>query len=95
MKRCMYSWHFWKAAWLSTSTFADIVGEVIAHGARHGHRSRGTPRKGAGRSLAAASICSHWNLEVVEIPLQLLDRSADAGGAHDGAHALRDLQAGS
>ena len=31
-------------------------------------------------------------LEVVEIPLQLLDRAADAGGAHDGAHAVGDLQ---
>ena len=49
-------------------------------------------RKGAGRSLAAASIWSHWVLEVVEVPLQLLGGAADAGGAHDGAHAVGDLQ---
>ena len=49
-------------------------------------------RNGAARSLAAASICSHCTLQIVQVPLQLLDGAADAGGAHDGAHAVRDLQ---
>ncbi len=31
-------------------------------------------------------------LEVVEVPLQLFSGAADAGGAHDGAHAVGDLQ---
>jgi hypothetical protein len=30
--------------------------------------------------------------EVIQVPLQLLGRAADAGGAADGAHALGDLQ---
>ncbi len=31
-------------------------------------------------------------LQVVQVPLQLLDAAADACGAHDGAHAVGDLQ---
>ena len=31
-------------------------------------------------------------LEVIEVPLQLFRRAADAGRTHDGAHAVRDLQ---
>jgi hypothetical protein len=30
--------------------------------------------------------------QVVEVPLQLFGGAADAGGAHDGAHAVGDLQ---
>src|SRR6185369_12758280 len=32
------------------------------------------------------------SLEIVQIPLKLLDGAADAGRAHDGAHAVRDLE---
>src|SRR2546429_33689 len=70
---------------------ADIVGEVIAHGARHRvalaeHQERGRALLGGRRDLLPL------NLEIVEVPLQLLDRAADASGTHDGTHALGDLQ---
>src|SRR5580658_7344825 len=70
---------------------ADVVREVVAHGAGHGvalseHQERR-------RALLDGRVdLFPLHLEVIEIPLQLLDRAADAGGAHDGAHALRDLQ---
>ena len=42
--------------------------------------------------MAAASICVPLRLEVIEVPLQLFGRAADAGGADDRAHAVGDLQ---
>ena len=43
------------------------------------------------RPSAACAIGGPDLLEVVEVPLQLFGRAADAGGAHDRAHAFGNL----
>ena len=71
--------------------FAEVVAEIVAQRARDrvaflvdeiGRVAPGT-RYGD---------CIPLGTQIVQIPLQLFGRAADAGGANDGAHALRDIE---
>ena len=71
--------------------FADVLGEVVAQRARH----RVTFTVDEERSGALEHRLHDLvplDLQVVEVPLQFLDGPADAGRAHDGAHARRDRE---
>ncbi len=77
---------------LIDEAFADIIREIVAKAAGYGvafleNQERGRPAVIGGHDRVPGS------LEIVQIPLQFLGGSADAGGAHDGAHAVGDLQA--
>src|SRR4029077_3116892 len=69
----------------------DVIGKVVAHGAGDGvalaeHQKRR-------RAIAGGDVdLLPLRLEVVEVPLQLLDRTADARAAAAAAPALGDLQ---
>jgi hypothetical protein len=80
-----------KGLGLIDEALADIVGEVVAKSA--GHRVAFLKNQERRRP---AVIRGHnrvpRGLEIVQIPLQLFGASADAGRAHDGAHAVGDLQ---
>ena len=70
---------------------ADVIGEIVAHGA--GDRIALAEHQERRRAVLGGRVdLVPLGLEVIKVPLQLLDRAPDAGGAHDGAHAVRDLQ---
>ncbi len=69
----------------------DVVGEVIAH--RAGDRVAFTEhQKGCRAVFGGRGDLLPLALQVVQVPLQLLGGAADPGGAHDRAHAVRNLQ---
>ena len=66
----------------------DVVGEVVAQ--RAGHRVALAVDEERGGALEhRLHDLIPLDLEVVEVPLELLGGSAHAGGAHDGTHAGR------
>ena len=71
--------------------FADVLGEVVAQGACH-RIALAVNQEGRGARQHGADDLVPLHLEVVEVPLQFFDRPADAGGAHDGAHAIGNAQ---
>ena len=76
---------------LVNQAFADIVREIVAQAA--GDRVaflENQERRGAAVVRLDDRIPS--GLEIIEIPLQFFRRAPDAGGAHDRAHAVGDLQ---
>ena len=87
----MYSCAFWKAAVIIDQHLADIVGEVVAHRARD-RVALAEDQERRGTVLGRGGDLIPLRLEIVEIPLQLLGGAADAGRAHDGAHAVGNLQ---
>ena len=75
MNRCMYSCAFWNAALVVDQHFADIVREVVAHGAGDSvalaeDQKRGRAVVGGGFDLFPL------RLQVIEVPLQLLGGAA-------------------
>ena len=70
--------------------FADIVAQVVAQGANDdvGFLIDQEGRLALGRGVADRLP---YVGQVVEIPLEFLGTAADAGGAHDHAHAVGDL----
>ena len=72
---------------------ADVGGEVVADGADHQARlliDQERRRRAVGGALDGAPQLQ----QVVEVPLQLFERAADARGAGDDAHARGDLELG-
>ncbi len=72
---------------------ADVGGEVIADGANDQARflvNQERTRRAVGGALDGAPQLQ----QVVEVPLQLFERPADACGARDHTHAGRDLELG-
>ncbi len=77
---------------LIDQALADIVGEVVAQAARH--RIAFLKNQERRRSAVIGGDDGvPGGLEVVQIPLQFFGGAADAGGAHDCAHAVGDQQA--
>ena len=70
---------------------ADVVGQVVAQRARDGIALL-VHQEGRRRLLAGFGDRLPLGLEIVQVPLQLFGRAADAGGTHDGAHAVRHLE---
>ena len=76
---------------LVDQTFADVVGEVIAQSA--GDRvALLEDQEGSGAPVVGGHDGVPGRFQVVQIPLQLFGGAADPGRAHDGSHAVRDLQ---
>ena len=71
---------------------ADVIGQVIAQTA--GDRVALLVDQERGRAVLGSGIdrCPVGG-EIVEVPLEFLGRTPDTGGAHDRAHALRDIEA--
>ena len=70
---------------------ADVVREVVAQRPRDGvallvDEERRRALAGGGHDRVPVGA------QVVEVPLELLGAAADAGGAHDRAHAVRHVQ---
>ncbi len=77
---------------LIDEAFADIVGEIVAKAA--GDRiALLENQKRRGPAVVGGHDRVPGGLEIIQIPLQFLGGPAHAGGAHDGAHAVGDLQA--
>ncbi len=71
--------------------FAYIVGQVVAHGAGDGVALAEDQKRG--RAVLGGRVdLFPLGLEIVEVPLQLLDRASDARGADDRTHAVGNLQ---
>ncbi len=71
--------------------FGDIVGEVIAQ--CPGDRiAFPVDQKRCRAAFGGRGDLVPLRFEVIEVPLQLLGAAANAGGAHDRAHALGDVQ---
>ena len=70
---------------------ADIGVEVIADGANDQARFE-VDQEGSGLRLGGALDGAPELEQVVHVPLELFPAAADAGGAGDQAHALRNLQ---
>ena len=73
--------------------FADIVAQVVAQGADDDVAFLVDQERR--RALLGGALDDAPQLQqVVEVPLQFFAAAADAGGAHDQAHALGDVQGG-
>ena len=70
---------------------ADVGGEIVADGADH-QAGFLVDQEGAGRGAGRRLDRLPQLEQVVQVPLQFLDRAADAGGAGDQAHAGGHLQ---
>ena len=70
---------------------ADVVREVVAHGAGDGIALAEDQERGRAVFRRGFDLLP-LRLQVIEVPLQLLDGAADAGGTDDRAHAVGDLQ---
>ena len=77
--------------WLVDQALAHIVREVVAQAACDRIAFLEYQERG-GAAVIGDDDRIPGGLKVIEVPLQLLGRAADSGGAHDGAHAIRDLQ---
>ncbi len=76
---------------LVDQAFADIVGEIIAQAA--GDRIAFLEdEEGCRATVIRRDDGIPRRFQIVQIPLQLFGGSTDPGGAHDGAHAVGNLQ---
>ena len=71
--------------------FADVRLEVVTDCADH-QRAFLVDQEGTGRRLAGAFDRAPQLHQVVQVPLQFFDGAADAGGAGDHRHALRQVE---
>ncbi len=77
---------------LIDQALADIIREVVAQAARDRVAFLENQER-RGPAVVGRDDRVPGGLEIVQIPLQFFGRAADAGGAHDGAHAVGNLQA--
>ena len=70
---------------------ADVIREVVPQGARDGV-ALAIDQERRGTLEHRLDDLFPLDAQVVEVPLEFLDGPADAGRAHDGAHALRHHQ---
>ena len=69
--------------------FTDVVGEIVAKGARDGITLAIDEERGGALEHRLDDLVP-LDLEVIEIPLELFGGSTDTGGTHDGAHTRRN-----
>ena len=70
---------------------ADVVGQVVAQRARD-RIAFLVDQERCAASLAGFRDRLPLGLEVIQVPLQLFGRATDAGGTHDGPHAVRHVE---
>ena len=87
----MYSRRLLEGALVVDQDLADVVGQVVAQRAHHGVAFLVDQERGAA-ALGRLRDRIPLGLEIVEVPLQLFGRAADAGGAHDRAHAVGHVE---
>ena len=71
--------------------FADVIAQVVTQRTRHGV-AFAIHEIGGGAVLGGRVDLVPLALEIVQVPLQLFGGASHTGGAHDGAHAVGDLQ---